>query len=299
MIRLGILGTGAMARYYAYLFSPLHPIMVGRYSGPFLLVQDGMEYTVNPRVISWSEATPSLFDVVILAVKWPAMPIVRTFLQQASPDLLVISLMNGMGQEEALIPPLTPEQLMVGITTDAVTGYWDKQTTWPAARVSAKGQCFVPTIPHPLWPFWQQQLQTLNIRNWTVLSPAMIRRERWIKLILNSIINPLTALANVTNGELLKIPLWLTSQPLLNEAQTVSQALGISVGDDLPSRLIELCQATQSNKSSMLQDVERHRPTEIDAINGYLIKMAHQYQVNVPTHRAIIQVIHSMDPHEE
>ncbi|WP_053958467.1 ketopantoate reductase family protein [Sulfobacillus thermosulfidooxidans] len=294
-MRLAIIGTGAMARYYAKVFDILDPVMVGRHGGPFLLKQGDQITRMTPRFLSWHDAHVSLFDVIILAVKWPAMPLVKQFLRDARQELLVISLMNGMGQEEALIPPLAPEQLMVGVTTDAVTAYWDNQAQLPAARVSAVGQTILPLLPHPLLPLWQKQLQRLNLTSsWKFFSSQAVLRERWIKLIANSVINPLTALANVTNGDLPQLPLWSLSTALIHEATHVAQAIGLSIDDDLSSRLLQLCQATATNKSSMLQDIEQHKVTEIDAINGYIVRMGHDHAIDVSTHQALVHLIHTL-----
>ncbi len=295
-MRVGILGTGAMGRYYAKLFASLNPVMVGRQGGSYVLSQGQTRTIITPRFLPWEKAHPSMFDLVILVVKWPAMPIVQTFLQKADSHLLVISLMNGMGQEEALIPPLSPEQLMVGTTTDAISLFNDEETGLPQVRVMAVGRCVVPLIPHPLVPFWQQQLQELGLSDsWKFLSHAALHQERWVKLIQNSIINPLTALANVTNGELPQIPLWTLSQPLLQEARDVAQALGVALPSDLASRVLQLCQKTASNTSSMLQDTKRHRMTEIDAINGYIIHKAHTRGLQAPTHEALTYLIHAIE----
>ncbi|WP_051351059.1 ketopantoate reductase family protein [Sulfobacillus thermosulfidooxidans] len=294
-MRLAIIGTGAMARYYAKLFDILDPVMVGRHGGPFLLKNGEQKTLVTPRFLPWSDAHAFLFDVVILAVKWPAMPLVREFLQDAPQELLVISTMNGMGQEEALIPPLAPEQLMVGITTDAVTAYWDNQAQLPAARVSAVGQTILPLLPHPFLPLWQKQLQILNLTSsWKFLSAKMVLRERWIKLIANSVINPLTALANVPNGELPRLPLWSLSTALIHEATNVAKTIGLSIDDDLSSRILQLCQATATNKSSMLQDIEQRKVTEIDAINGYIVRIGHNHAIDVSTHQALVHLIHML-----
>ncbi len=297
-MRLAILGTGAMARYYAKLFASLNPVMVGRQGGSYVLSQDRDRSIVTPEFLHWTVAHSSLFDLVIVAVKWPAMPLVQSFFKDAGSDLLVISLMNGMGQEEALIPPLSPEQLMVGVTTDAVTLDHDDESGLPAARVTAVGHCLMPLIPHPLVPFWQQQLKDLGLwGSWKFLSAEAVRRERWVKLIQNSIINPLTALANVTNGEITRIPLWTLSRSLLEEARKVSHAIGMALPSDLDFRVSQLCQMTASNKSSMLQDIERRRMTEIDAINGYIIRTARTVSLQAPTHEALTQLIHAMETH--
>ncbi|KAI9801548.1 MAG: hypothetical protein M1825_003227 [Sarcosagium campestre] len=107
------------------------------------------------------------------------------------------------------------------------------------------------------------------------------------KLIVNSVINPLTVLFNCINGELLKVTKAMhTIRLLLPETCSVIRSLpelqvipGINArfsSDRMSDVVSSMIQKTASNTSSMLQDYKAGRPTEIDFINGYIIKRAQQ-----------------------
>ncbi len=291
-MRFAILGTGALARLYAGLFRSLHPTLIGRHGGAFVLADAGLEEILDPPFLTWQKASGQPWDVVLIAVKWPAMPTLRIFLEQIAGDALVISLMNGMGQEEALIPPLDPAQLACGMTTDAVTAYWDEAQSLPGARVTAHGDTLVPLMPHPYAPLWQETVTQLALP-WKFVRQELVVHYRWIKLVQNSLINPLTALANVSNGAVLDLPLWGVAAALLDEATKVAHAAGQSLGDNLMSKVTDLAKATATNRSSMVQDVQRHRATEIDAINGYIIAQGQRLGIPAPTHQAVANLIHA------
>lgn len=293
-MNLAIVGTGAMAKFYASTFRTLAPTLIGRQSGgPFILSDNGHTEILNPPFLPWQAAAGISWDVIILAVKWPAMPLVQSLMTHVPSGSLVISLMNGMGQEEALIPPLDPSQLAAGMTTDAVTGTWDESRGLPAFTVTAHGETMVPWLPHPSMPLWQNTVTDMGL-SWRFLPQDSVLRHRWVKLVQNSLINPLSALANVPNGTLPDMPIWNLAPALLHEARTVARAAGIVLEPDLDAQVVRLARATARNISSMLQDVRKNRETEIDAINGYLLRCATQYGIEIPVHRALVQLIHAL-----
>ncbi|WP_231587001.1 ketopantoate reductase C-terminal domain-containing protein [Paenibacillus sp. E194] len=113
------------------------------------------------------------------------------------------------------------------------------------------------------------------------------------KLLANVIINPLTAVLRIKNGQLLLQEDRLSlMKELFGEAAAVYRAAHISIDEEKDwERVVQVCRMTSSNSSSMLQDVEAGRRTEIEAITGALIRMADRYEVAVPLHRMMYRLI--------
>ncbi len=100
------------------------------------------------------------------------------------------------------------------------------------------------------------------------------------KLVVNAVINPLTAIFQVKNGVLLKNPHYKKIvEHLFAEIITV---LGSENRDAYYQRLFSVCRATAGNTSSMLKDLTDGRQTEIDAILGYLLERAAEKNIAVP-----------------
>lgn len=115
----------------------------------------------------------------------------------------------------------------------------------------------------------------------------------WAKLIVNAAINPLSALTGVRNGALLELPeVRERAANIARETAAVAAAAGIALPFDDPVAYVEdVMRATAANRSSMLQDLERGRPTEIEAIDGAVVRYAHSLGVPVPeTKRALYEV---------
>ncbi len=264
--------------------------MVGRQFGAFHFIdRHGQKSEYHPRWIHWGDRPGRMPHVVLLAVKWPALPAVRIWLERWGRQALVVSLLNGMGQETALVPPLDPLQLSVASTTDAVSRQdAPNRQTW-ATTVTHHGQTFLTETAHPYEERLKSRAQALNL-DWVWENPATMHQRRWSKLIANSVINPLSALAARSNGEILTMPLWRLASPLVQEAEAVAQHAGIAISHSLPD-IEQLARATQHNRSSMLQDVMDGIPTELDAITGYILTQAQHRGLPVPTHRAVYDLM--------
>ena len=123
------------------------------------------------------------------------------------------------------------------------------------------------------------------------LSPEF-DRDVWKKLLVNAAINPLTAVRGVSNGALLEGEAHAVALTLLNEARSAARAVGFNFEEDEAVREFErVARATAQNRSSMLQDVDRGRPTEIDAISGELLRVAAQHGLSLPATRTIAEEV--------
>lgn len=115
------------------------------------------------------------------------------------------------------------------------------------------------------------------------------------KLLINGVINPLTAIWRIPNGELLnKKERVRIMRQLYDETLTVYMAMGIQLEGDLWEQVRGVCRDTASNTSSMLADVLHKRTTEVESINGSIIRMAQQFNLEVPTHEVVLHLIQGM-----
>lgn len=122
-------------------------------------------------------------------------------------------------------------------------------------------------------------------------------REVWRKVLVNAAILPITADHRIPNGRLLLDPYRAQALQLLDEALSVAGAEGVRFTDtDAQRELWKVVRATAENRSSMLQDVERARPTEIDSISGAILEMGRRHGLQLPATARIVQRIRSKEP---
>jgi 2-dehydropantoate 2-reductase len=109
------------------------------------------------------------------------------------------------------------------------------------------------------------------------------------KLTVNAIINPLSALLRVKNGELLKNPhYFLIMEKIFRE---IAQILPFKNPDQSFAQVVAVCEKTANNRSSMLKDIEQGRETEIDGILGFLLEEAESKGKKVPLIDALYHLI--------
>lgn len=123
-------------------------------------------------------------------------------------------------------------------------------------------------------------------------------REVWRKALLNAAVNPVTAVRGFPNGDLLVEPGRTEALQLLGEALAVARSEGYGFTSEEVTRDFErVVRATAANRSSMLQDIDRGRPTEIDAISGEFLRVATSHGLDLPATRAIVEEVRRRAAH--
>lgn len=117
------------------------------------------------------------------------------------------------------------------------------------------------------------------------------------KLLINAVINPLTAIWRIPNGELItREERIMFMRQLYDEAWAVYEASGIQVNGDVWDQILSVCRSTASNTSSMLSDVLHGQQTEVQSINGQIVSMACRCGLSAPTHEVLLHLIEGMQP---
>jgi len=140
-----------------------------------------------------------------------------------------------------------------------------------------------------------KQLAITNLLNNAlpdVLFNENIIEKQWVKLAINCVINPLTALNDIENGNVNNDGFIEQIQNILTEIVQVAKAVGIELSlTELISKVQQVALATAKNSSSMRCDILANRRTEIDYINGYLHKLGLKYNIATPENTKIWQKV--------
>lgn len=118
----------------------------------------------------------------------------------------------------------------------------------------------------------------------------------WRKLAVNAAMNPTTAIFRLTNGELLTDPAaGPLADELARETARVATATGVALGEDeAVGAWRDIATRLGANRSSMLQDLEAGKPTEIEAINGAVAREARRVGADAPVNEAITLLMHAV-----
>jgi 2-dehydropantoate 2-reductase len=130
-----------------------------------------------------------------------------------------------------------------------------------------------------------------------ILFESDIQTLRWSKLLINCVINPLTAIHQCNNGELLKAEWQEVIQSLVDEAVCVARVEQVNLDTkSVYEEILRVAGETRNNESSMRQDIRHNRRTEIDYLTGYIIKRAKKAGLKVPAHEKLMSDFISLYP---
>ena len=285
-----IVGTGAMACLFAarLVAAGLRVTLLGTWSaglqalqeGGVRVLRDGGLETSYP-VVATSEPADcrGARHALVLVKSWQTERAARQLTECLPAEGLALTLQNGLGNREKLVHALGAQRVALGVTTTGAT-------LLGPGRVRPGGEGVISAGEHArLAPL----VTLLRRGGFDVETVPEADSLLWSKLVINAAINPLTALLRVRNGVLLQRP---EAQALLaeaaREAASVAAAQGLHLTYPDPVAAAEaVAQRTASNTSSMLQDVLRGAPTEIDAICGAIVTIADQHGIPVPVTRTL------------
>ncbi len=292
-----IVGTGALASLFAARLSHggVAVTMLGtwpegitalRSRGVELVSRDGGTQTFPVRATTNPAECANTRLALVLVKSWQTRRAARQLAACLAPDGLALTLQNGLGNREVLAAQLGDDRVLAGVTTTGAT------LLGPGC-VRPGGEGAITLGRHP---DVGQFLVLLERAGFTVTLAEDLEALLWGKLVINAAINPLTALLGVPNGELLTCP---TARQLMaelvHEVAAVSAALGIHLPYSDPLAAAEdVARRTASNRSSMLQDIARGAPTEIDAICGAVTRYGKQAGIPTPVNRVMTLLVKSL-----
>ncbi len=205
-------------------------------------------------------------NLLICTKSWAAMDAFASVKNCLSPGSQVVLLCNGMGIAESLIP-LMEKNWMLAIGSTTAGCRFDKQGI---LHISNEGETcmgwFKKKEAQPTWTaIWTHGVSKFSWED-DVL-PSLLE-----KTAINAVINPLTAIHKISNGELLSKRMEELRVRVTSEIQALLNATGEhTIASRLPSRVEQVCRLTSTNHSSMRIDLERGRKTEIDSIITWLL----------------------------
>jgi 2-dehydropantoate 2-reductase len=205
----------------------------------------------------------------------------------------VASVQNGIGNEEAIAEHV--ERVIRGTTFPAGRMLEPGHVQWDVKGDTTLG----PFEPQPAPQADVERLADACTRaGMPTHAVADARGPQWRKLIFNAATNPLGALTGLTHGRVCERPdLRALVTGLVDEGKAVAAAQGIELDAD-PEDLID--HAAQKNvaydhKASMLQDVEARRQTEVDFLNGGVVRFGGEHGVPTPLNQAIWALVKGVE----
>ncbi len=235
-------------------------------------------------------------DAILVTVKTFDLPSAAEALGRATGPRPTLLLQNGLGIEAGAVRALArggwpdPDRWVVR-AIHSIPATWEGPGV---VRAAGQGEIVLPQIPpdDPRAGVVGLFRAVLASAGQSVVVTPSMDEQIWRKAIVNAAINPVTALHGVPNGELLVGPLREEALALLGEAVRAAGANGVHLSEGEATALFDrVVRSTAENRSSMLQDLELRRPTEIDAISGEIERRARARGIDLPATRAAIAAV--------
>lgn len=295
-MRIGIIGTGAMGSLLAAYLAPHAEVTVlGTWQEAVdainahgvQLERDGQNHFVSVRATS-NPSTLHDIDTAIVAVKaHQTERAARWASEILKPKGIALTLQNGLGNYEILAQHVGQGRAAMGVTMQGATLIGAGHV-----RHAGHGLTTLASTRKTHAPL-KELAELFNQAGIETHLAEDVQSLMWGKLVINSAINALSAIYRVPNGWLVENP---ETRALMSaaarETADVASALGITLPyHDPAERAIQVATATASNKSSTLQDVLRGAPTELDRINGAVVREGKRLGVPTPVNEQLLRVM--------
>jgi len=205
----------------------------------------------------------------------------------AGPDTAVVTLQNGLGNIEILEGIFGQEKVLGGVTAQGAT-------LLEAGRIRHAGEG--ETVIGPEGRGGDIPLILVSLLNSAGFETRLVDSVEeliWGKLIINVGINALSAILRVKNGRIATLPgIKMIMEDAVGEAIRIAEAKAIRLPyEDPVERVLAVCKATKDNVSSMLQDVIKAKRTEIEMINGAIVREGERLGISTPVNRVLTSLV--------
>lgn len=252
------------------------------------LAKNGLSMLSNDKTITANPAVSTIIPkkqdcIIVLSKSYSTATLT---LPNTTP---ILTLQNGLGNVETLCKIAGSSKVIAGSTYEASTLLEEGKihhTATGDTTIGAWTSCSTEST--------EKALREAGFEIRTTNSPGQLI---WDKAIINAGINPLSALLNVQNGELIKKQeVRQLMRDLVVEAARAASTEGYRFDYSLVEKTEEICMKTAANVSSMLQDVRAKRKTEIDSISGEILNRSDAASLKAPRTRVIYQLIKGLEP---
>jgi len=286
-LKIAVMGAGAVGCFYGGMLARAgHAVtLIGRPAHVDAIRSNGLrmqtQWFDEPVTLQASTDASAVAgaDVVLFAVKSPDTEstgaAMRTHLNT---DALVLCLQNGVDNAERL------QSVLPDHTVAAAVVYVATEMAGPGhLRHHGRGELLIE--PSALSTSVAQALAAAGVP--TEVSDN-VRGALWAKLILNCAYNALSALSRLPYGELVQRPgVTDVMRDVVAECKAVAQADGVTLPPDVDTTVRRIAETMPTQYSSTAQDLMRDKPTEIDHLNGHVVRRGEALGVPAPANRAL------------
>lgn len=231
-------------------------------------------------------------ELAIVAVKsGETDPALARLIPILGPETAVVSLQNGLGNVEKIAERVAPERTFGGSTTHAA-----RRLASGEVLHTAKGETRIAPFARDGLARGQAIADALTARGLPTTCEPDLAVLLWEKLAVSCALNALSGVLGVENGELARLE---GARALVIEAARevgrTAERYGVRLPREPGERALEVARATARNKTSLLQDLEAGRPTEVAYLNGAAVERAARVGLDLPVNRVLCALVRAVE----
>jgi len=296
-IRVAVLGAGAVGCYYGGMLARAgHPVtLIGRAPHVEAFEKSGLRFEglkFDERVAveaSTKAAAVRGAQLVLFCVKSTdtdaAAAQIAPFLE---PDAIVVNLQNGVDNTERILGVLQTAQVSCPVVPAVV--YVATEMAGPGhLKHHGRGDLVIGSLDRKATLDILQRVQRLfAAASVPVTISGDVASGLWEKLVVNCAYNALSAIAQLPYGKLIRgAGIREVMRDVVEETLAVAKASGIPMAPDMLARVTKIAEAMPTQYSSTAQDIARGKPTEIDHLNGFVVRRGEALGIATPANRAL------------
>ncbi|RYL88121.1 ketopantoate reductase family protein [Sporolactobacillus sp. THM7-4] len=306
-MKIAVIGAGAMGLRYGVLLQeagndvdfvePWDPSYqaIKRQGGVLVSRDHKNQHLVPVRVFSPAEYH-QIPDLVILFVKQmqseEAMSACSHFIGE---DTYVLTNQNGIGSVDIIKKYVPDQHIIAGVALIATVLDAPGKVDFMGAKRA--GHTHLVNVTEKPDPFTHQIVREFEKAGMNPTLQTNYMGTLWGKLLMNSVINTLCTLMDITMGQYVSYSgaAQLTRR-LIDEGYQAARADGVQMLQS-PEEMAQIIEHESSqvnplHRPSMYQDMVNHRPTEVDYINGYIVKVAKKHHLRAESHELLVDLLH-------
>ncbi len=300
-MKIVVIGAGAMGSIYGghlsqnnevYIVDTKQEIVDAINKDGLKIDEDGVTNVYHPQAVTSTEGITDV-DLVILFVK-------STFSKAAlegnkniiGEHTRLLTLQNGAGHEHLLMQYAPKERVIIGTTEDngAVLGMGH-------VRRGGVGKTNAGMLTQDSEGFLAKMKEAFDSCGFTLKICENIQQLIWDKLFTNVSLSAVTGILQVDMGYIAANEYaWNLTKALIHEAVLVAKAMGLEADEEAIVKKVSDTSVNNPNGcTSIRADLRDGRRTEVDTISGAVVRAGHEYNVAVPSHEFVVNMVHAME----
>jgi 2-dehydropantoate 2-reductase len=286
-----VLGAGAIGTFYAARLSARHDVtLVGRMAHVDAIRNHGLRITGLENAVLNLKAATAVDEIrsdtlILMTVKaYDTEGAVASVVDRLRPDTIILCVQNGLDTDAMAKRVVAGRALVLRAVT-----YLGLVFVEPGViALRAKGHTSIEPGARS-----QSIADTLSACGLDGRVSADIGAEVWTKTVFNCVVNPLTAMTGLEVGQIADARFDPLKRLIINECVAVARGEGVEIGEDLLLTLNDTFRPS-TNLSSMHQDLMNGKRTEIDHLNGAVVRRGHAAGIRCPVNEALTSIVLAM-----